>query len=62
MERAALPILQDALDTGVEPGLLHLAARRSKRAEALLWDAMLAPVHEARPGPPLHDGEASPHV
>ncbi|OJT23717.1 hypothetical protein BO221_17190 [Archangium sp. Cb G35] len=42
LEDAILPIIQEGLDQGVEPRLLHRAARFFQAYEKMFWDAMMA--------------------
>lgn len=42
LEGAILPIIQEGLDQGVEPRLLHRAARFFQAYEKMFWDAMMA--------------------
>jgi hypothetical protein len=41
LEGDALPIIQEGLDQGVEPRLLHRAARFFQAYEKMFWDAMM---------------------
>jgi hypothetical protein len=42
LEGAVLPLIQEGLDQGVEPRLLHRAARFFQAYEKMFWDAMMA--------------------
>ncbi|WPB75198.1 hypothetical protein KYC5002_40155 [Archangium violaceum] len=42
LEGTILPIIQEGLDQGVEPRLLHRAARFFQAYEKMFWDAMMA--------------------
>ncbi|HYO73056.1 MAG TPA: hypothetical protein VEU33_44040 [Archangium sp.] len=41
LEGAVLPLIQEGLDQGVEPRLLHRAARFFQAYEKMFWDAMM---------------------
>jgi hypothetical protein len=42
LDDAVLPLIQEGLDQGVEPRLLHRAARFFQAYEKMFWDAMMA--------------------
>lgn len=42
LEGAVLPLIQEGLEQGVEPRLLHRAARFFQAYEKMFWDAMMA--------------------
>lgn len=48
LEDVILPLIQEGLDQGVEPRLLHRAARFFQAYEKMFWDAMMMVAARAR--------------